>query len=235
MLIQADASGLEWRVLLELAQDQIGISEIVNGENTHSLNQAAFNLPSRLISKKYLFRTIFRGSGYSFANDPDFMHVSSDPGYWDNVNKLFYEKYFTIDECHNKWKELVFNGQPIVGPLGREWSINPFNKYGKINWTVFTNYPVQGTGADVMALARVSFFRRLQKLNLKEILLISSVHDSIVVDAPACHLDLVAKLFFEVFADLQVNIYKLFQYEWKTPLTCEVKYGMNMKEMVKYG
>lgn len=225
----------EWRVLVELAQDQVALDEIINGKDTHSLNQAAFQLPSRLIAKIYLFRTIFRGSGYSFATDPDFMHVSSDSAYWDNVNKLFYEKYFTIDECHSKWKETVFNDQPIVGPLGREWSINPFNKYGKINWTQFTNYPVQGTGADVMALARVSFMIRLKKLGLeKVILLISSVHDSIVVDAPKEYLDLVAKLFYEVFADLQANIYKLFQYEWKTPLACEVKYGPNMKEMTKY-
>lgn len=235
MLISCDAAQLEWRCIVELAQDQVALKEILNNEDTHSLNQVAFSLPSRLIAKIYLFRTIFRGTGYSFANDPDFMHVSSDASYWENINKLFFEKYYGIDECHQKWKETVFNGLPIVGPLGREWLINPINKYGKINWTQFTNYPVQGTGADIMAIARVSFMNRLKKLGLdKVILLISSVHDSIVVDSPRQYLDLVAKLFMEVFADLQKNIYKLFQYEWKTPLACEVKYGMNMRDMVKY-
>lgn len=163
------------------------------------------------------------------------MHVSSDPSFWDNINKLFFEKYYGIDNQHQVWKDTVFNGLPIVGPLGREWSINPFNKYGKINWTQLTNYPVQGTGADVMALARVSFANRLRKLGLSSVvLLISSVHDSIVCDAPKEYLDIVARLFMEVFADLQKNIYKLFQYEWKTPLACEVKYGPNMKEMIKF-
>lgn len=56
MLIQADASQLEFRVAVELSQDQVGIKEILEGQDTHSLNQAAFNLPSRLISKIYLFR-----------------------------------------------------------------------------------------------------------------------------------------------------------------------------------
>ena len=52
MLIQCDASQLEWRTLLELAKDQVGINEILEGEDTHAKNQEAFGLPSRLIAKK---------------------------------------------------------------------------------------------------------------------------------------------------------------------------------------
>jgi hypothetical protein len=235
VIIQCDAAQLEWRTAVELSQDQVGLSEILNGDDTHSLNEKAFELPSRLIAKKYLFRTIFRGSGYSFSIDPDFMHVSSDPAFWDEVGVKFYTKYNGLDKQHNKWKDCVFAGNAIVGPFGRFWKIEPFNKYGKINWTVFTNYPVQGTGADIMALARVSFWKRLVKAGLSTLVkLISSVHDSIVVDAPGYLLDTVAKLFHEVFADLQENIRRVFKYNWKTPLACEVKYGPNMKDMTKY-
>ena len=56
MLIQCDASQLEWRTVLELSRDQVGIDEILKGEDTHSKNQEAFNLPSRLIAKIFLFR-----------------------------------------------------------------------------------------------------------------------------------------------------------------------------------
>jgi len=234
MLVQVDAAQLEWRCALELSQDPVGIQEVLNGEDTHSLNEKAFQLPSRLIAKIYLFRTIFRGSGYSFSIDPDFMHVSNDAAYWENVNKLFYEKYSGLNDCHFKWKDLCLNGLPIVGPLGRYWKIEPINKYGKLNWTVFTNYPVQGTGADVMAIARVSFKRRLDNMGLsKVVLLVSSVHDSIVVDCPSKYLQTVAKLFHEVFRDLPENIERIFGYKWKVPLACEVKYGNNMKDMTK--
>ncbi|HXQ33616.1 MAG TPA: hypothetical protein VN843_06305, partial [Anaerolineales bacterium] len=82
MLVSIDASQLEWRVLVWLAMDPIGIQELNNHDDIHANNQKAFSLPTRLISKKYLFRTIFRGSGWSFANDPDFLHVSNDPAYW---------------------------------------------------------------------------------------------------------------------------------------------------------
>ncbi len=237
MLIQCDASQLEWRVATELSGDTVALSEILNKEDTHSKNQLAFNLPSRLISKIYLFRTIFRGSGFAFANDPEFMHVSSSPKYWDDVNQKFYQKYYGLDNWHKQLAEMVVNGEPIIGPLGRFWNIAMTTDYKgnlKLPWTIFTNYPVQGTAADVMTIARISFFNRLKKLGLEKlVLLVSSVHDSIVVDAPIQYLGKITELFMEVFADLQVNIKKLFNYDWKTPLTCEVKWGMNMKDMEK--
>jgi hypothetical protein len=237
LLIQCDASQLEWRVALELSQDQVGINEVLNKEDTHSKNQVAFKLPSRLISKIYLFRTIFRGSGWSFANDPNFMHVSSSPSYWDAINEKFYEKYYGLDAKHKEWANLVALGSPIISPLGREWSINMgVDKRGQLYlpWTIFTNYPVQGTGADIMTIARISFFKKLKNLGLeKTVLLVSSVHDSIVVDAPSHLLSLIADLFHQTFSDLVPNIKRIFGYDWVVPLACEVKYGPNMKDMVK--
>ena len=222
---------------VELSNDSVALSEILNKEDTHSKNQLAFNLPSRLISKIYLFRTIFRGSGFAFANDPEFMHVSSSPKYWDDVNQKFYQKYYGLDAWHKSLAEKVVAGETIHEPLGRFWNISMTTDWKgqlKLPWTIFTNYPVQGTAADVMSIARISFFNRLKKLGLEKIiLLVSSVHDSIVVDAPKEYLQLVSTLFLEVFRDLPANIKKLFNYDWKTPLTCEVKWGMNMKDMEK--
>ena len=230
MLVSCDAKQLEWRTILELSQDQVGIQEVLEGQDTHELNRVHFELPSRLIAKIYLFRTIFRGQGYSFANDPDFMHVSSSAEYWDGINVKFFNKYKGINECHEKWKELCELNEPIVSPLGREWLLPILNQYGKINWTVFTNYPVQGTGADIMMLARISFVNRARKLKLP-ILWIQTVHDSIVVDAPSEYVQQVVNLFHEVFRDLQANIKKIFGYEWVVPLECECKAGPNMKDM----
>lgn len=237
MLIQADAAQLEWRTAVELSLDPIGLQEILNKEDTHSKNQIAFELPSRLIAKIYLFRTIFRGSGWSFANDPNFMHVSSDPKYWDAVNEKFYSKYSGLDAKHKEWAQQVVNNVPIVGPLGREWPIKmAVDQRGnpKIPWTVLSNYPVQGTGADVMMLARIVFVKRLHMKNWSDkCLVVSSVHDSIVVDAPSQYLQEITNLFHQVFDDLQINIKRAFGYDWKVPLACEVKAGNNMKDMKK--
>jgi DNA polymerase I-like protein with 3'-5' exonuclease and polymerase domains len=166
MLVQCDASQLEWRTVLELSQDPVGLAEVLEGQDTHSLNEKALHLPSRLIAKIFLFRTIFRGSGYSFANDPDFMHVSASPKFWDEMNEKFFVKYKGINTCHQKWKDMVIEGKPIISPLGRSWTISMKRDYKgelKIPWTTLTNYPVQGTGADIMMLVRIMAYKRIKK------------------------------------------------------------------------
>lgn len=235
MLVQVDASQLEWRTLLQLSQDPVGIREVLEKQDAHALNQVAFDLPSRLIAKIYLFRTIFRGSGYAFARDPQFMHVSSDPKFWDNVGEKFYKKYNVIDKCHNDWASLVAKGMPIVGPLGREWLLSNRNSKGElfVPWTTLTNYPVQGTGADIMALARVSFARRLNAAGWP-VILVSTVHDSIVVDCPSEELiQPVVNLFHQVFDDIPLNIKRMFGVDWTVPMSCETKVGINMKDMTQ--
>lgn len=56
MIVSVDAKALEWRTVVEISGDATGLKEIVAGEDAHELNRVAFSLPSRLISKKYLFR-----------------------------------------------------------------------------------------------------------------------------------------------------------------------------------
>lgn len=236
MLFQTDASQLEWRTALALSGDLTGLKEVLNGEDTHALNQAAFNLPSRLIAKIFLFRTIFRGSGWSFANDPDFMHVSSDPRFWDGMNEKFFAKYEGLNNIHKVWADEVVAGRPIVGPMGRSWSISMGrDRHGelKIPWTVLSNYPVQGTGADVMMLARLSARRRIEAAGIP-CLWISTVHDSICLDTHEKYLEQLKTIMDEVFRDIPQNIKALFGYEWTCPLACESKYGLNMKDMKKF-
>lgn len=236
MLVQCDASQLEWRVLLQLAQDEVGIAEILLKEDVHSKNQLAFHLPSRLIAKIFLFRTIYRGSGWSFANDPDFMHVSKDPKFWDAKNEAFFYKYKGIDSTHNKWADMVTNGIPIEGPFGRSWTIGlKWDKWNnlKIPWTTFTNYPVQGTGADVMMFARIMAYKRIKAAKIPA-LFVSTVHDSIVVDTQQQHIQAIADIFNQVFADLPKMFKGVFGYDWIVPMECECKYGMDMKNMKKF-
>ena len=165
------------------------------------------------------------------------MHVSTSASYWDKANEKFYEKYKGLDNKHNEWASLVASGSPIIGPTGRFWNIPMGYDYKgnlKLPWTLFTNYPVQGTAADIMTIARISFMSRLAKKTWGKLcLLVSSVHDSIVVDAPSYLLQEITNLFYQVFDDLAKNVKKLFSYEWEVPLGCEVKFGNNMKEMTK--
>jgi DNA polymerase I-like protein with 3'-5' exonuclease and polymerase domains len=236
MLVGFDLAQLEWRTAVELSGDEVGRAEIVEGQDTHELNRVAFDLPERRVAKFYLFRTIFRGSGFAFANDPDFMHVSTDPGYWDEVNRKFYAKYQQLDEWHKSLARLCGEGQPIVGPTGREWLVLPVRDFRgnlKLPWTVFTNYPVQGTGADVMMLFRLSFWRRFRAAGLHtHCKLIQTVHDSLYIDCPESMVSQVVSTLFGCMDDLVENIRRCFGYDWKTPLSGEVSVGPNQKSMI---
>jgi DNA polymerase-1 len=231
MIVSVDAAQLEWRVAVELSKDEVALSEILRGEDTHDLNRVAFSLPSRLIAKIYLFRTIFRGSGWSFANDNDFMHVSDDPAFWDAVNEKFFKKYYGLDKQHKVWADIVMSGGLLEGPLGRKWKIElGRDRYGniKIPWTTLTNYPVQGTGADIMSIARVSMRNKIRRYKLP-VDLIHTVHDDIKIDCESKYVKDVVELYHQTFDDLPRNIKKMFDYEWKVPLKCECKTGMVMK------
>ncbi len=147
----------------------------------------------------------------------------------------FYKKYSAIDVQHKAWAKSVTSGNTIVIPSGRQYLIEfGRDNFGnlKLPWTVFTNYPNQGLGADVMMLARISFWNRLQKKPWgKYVKLISTVHDSIVADCPDELVQEVCNLFHEVFQSLPSNIRKMWQYNWETPLECEVVVGKNLKDM----
>lgn len=232
MLIQIDAAQLEWRVLAWLAGDSTALREINDGIDFHAENQALFKLPSRLIAKIYLFRTIYRGSGWSFANDSDFMGVSNDPDFWDKLNEQFFRKYKGIDQCHLKWGQIVAARRPIISPFGREWLVD-LKPDGSLPWTVLTNYPVQGTGADIMMIARISLWRRLNALQLTQVLPVSTVHDSIVLDCPTHMVRSIGGLAVDVFNDIPGNVKKMFGIDLPCPFPGEVKVGYNLKDMKK--
>lgn len=160
------------------------------------------------------------------------MHVSTSPKFWDDVGVKFYKKYNGLDTWHKQLAEIVMRREPLITPFGREFLINNRDKNGEIfvPWTVLTNYPVQGTAADIMSIARVSFSNRFKKRGFKG-KIIQTVHDSLVSDLPTEEVEEVTNLYYQVFDDLQKNIKKLFDYDWTVPLACEVKVGKNMLEM----
>jgi len=232
MLLQADATGLEIRIAAFLSQDETLIKELVDELDIHTDNQTRFGLPSRLIAKIFVFRLLYGGSSYSFANDPEFMPISKSEKYWQDVIDAYYDKYKGIKKWHVKLiREAVETGK-VVSPTGREYRFQMYN--GSYKDTQIKNYIVQGTGADIMALARVSFFNRLKKLNYKDCLLVNTVHDSIVLDCKAEYLEIIGQTLHEVFRDIPANFKKLFGSEFNVPMTCEVLYGDNWEEMKEF-
>jgi len=231
MLINADASSLEVNCAAFLSQDPVLMDEILNGLDIHSRNQEAFGLPSRLIAKVLVFRLIYGGTEHSFARDPDFTPVSRSKEYWAKVIDKFYSKYRGLAAWHTKIIQEVTVNSELIMPTGRRFS---FERTERGEWPVTTikNYPVQATGADIMTIARVDFARRFWNRGIDG-KLISTVHDSIVADVAKKDVDTTIQMMYDVFTDIPKNFKRIFGVEYNMPLGCEIKVGMNLKDLEK--
>jgi DNA polymerase I-like protein with 3'-5' exonuclease and polymerase domains len=149
------------------------------------------------------------------------------------VIDAYYNKYEGIGRWHKQIiKEAVETGK-VISPTGREYRFQRFD--GKYRDTQIKNFPVQGTGADIMALARVSFYNRMKKLNYSNCLLVNTVHDSIVldVDVKTVDVDKVIKTMHDVFIDIPENFKRMFGVDWNVPMECEVQIGERWNERFK--
>ena len=235
MIVSVDASALEWLVCAYLSGDLTAHEEITNRVDQHTENQKRFGLPSRLIAKTFVFRLIFGGQAFSYANDPDFTDVSKSEKFWQKVIDEFYTKYYGIAKWHISLMSSATSSGRIRTPTGRFFNFNSTQRNGDLVWErpKIINYPVQGTAADLMSIARVSFFRRFKAAKLTGVL-ISTIHDSIVVDVPTNEVEAVCKLFEDVFRDIPLNYKRIFGVEFPLPCRCEVSYGPNKLDLTTY-
>lgn len=234
MLVNADVKGLEVVVAAELSGDKLLKQEIVNKEDTHQKNQDAFKLPTRIVAKRFKFKLLYGASAYGYANDSDFTDVSRSQKYWQNVIDAYYEKYKGIKDWHELLIETAQRTGRIEIPSGRFFPIAPLvNKWnGGMDWpiTVIKNYPVQGFGADLVMLARLEARKRLRASGL-EYSMVSTIHDSIVVDCPLLLVAEVGRILNDSIEYVPTLCKQVFGYEFSLPLTSEVQYGPNKKDM----
>lgn len=233
MLVNADVKGLEVVVAAELSGDRTLRQEIIDGVDIHEVNRVRFRLPARVIAKIFKFRLIYGGSAYSYAHDPAFMGVSSSEKFWQGIIDEYYEKYQGIRRWHNDLINTAQREGRLEIPSGRFFPIVP--DYSKRNpWphTIIKNYPVQGFGADLVLLARLRAKQLLREYGGLLAVLISTIHDSIVADCPENEVAIVAKLLKQAVDEIPIYCRRVFGYDFTLPMTAEVQYGLNKKEML---
>lgn len=252
-LVNADIKGLEVVVAAELSGDKVLRQEIIDKVDFHEANRDRFKLggksfvegesradyqarkDGRLVAKTLKFRTIYGGSAYSFASDPGMNHVSKSQKFWQNILEEYFAKYIGLKEWHETLIHTAQRDGKLTIPSEREFPISPMvNKWnGSMDWpiTVIKNYPVQGFGADLVMLARLEANRRLRSSGL-EYKLISTIHDSIVADCPSSCVRDVGRILNESIEAVPALCKQVFGYDFSLPLTAEVQYGPNKKDML---
>jgi len=232
MLINIDVSGLEVVCAAFLSQDPVLMDELLTGKDIHTDNQQKFGLPSRLIAKVLKFRILYGGSEYSFAKDPDFTPVSTSKEYWAKAIEAYYTKYKGIKKWHTKIVQEVTTTKKLISPTGRFFTFEPKMGHRGMEWPITTikNYPVQSLGADLVMIARISLYNRMKAGGFKG-KLVSSVHDSMVIDCPDKEVNQLAAIAMASINDVPKNFQKLYGVEFNLPLKAEVLIGPNMADM----
>lgn len=160
------------------------------------------------------------------------MGVSTSEKYWQKVIDEFYDKYNGIQRWHSKLIDTAKREGKLEIPSGRFFPIVPEKTRFGLKWpeTIIKNYPVQGFGADLVMLARLEAFKLLRNAGVKSVL-ISTIHDSIVADCPENEVELVGHILSSAVESIPDLCRSVFGYKFSLPMSAEVQFGPNKKEM----
>jgi DNA polymerase I len=223
VLIDADYSQIELRVLAHLSKDEAMKAVYLNDEDIHSKTaQYIFNeddlgkiTPSMRNSAKTInFSVIYGISAYS---------LSVDLGITRNEAQKYIDEYFETysgvkSYLDNAIEDARKNGyvRSMFGRIRYLNEINSSNFNIRSFWErVAMNAPIQGTAADIIKIAMVNISRALKEGNFKAKLVLQ-VHDELIIDCPAEEKDAVKILLL----DAMLGACRL-----DVPLKAEIKDG----------
>ncbi len=195
VLIDADYSQIELRVLAALADDENMINAFNNNEDIHRTTAAqVFGFPPEMITpelrsraKAVNFGIVYGIGAFSLAKDIGVSKREAQE-YIDGYLRHFsgvasYMNRMIEIAKKNGYAQTLFNRRRYLPEL----SSSNFNlrSFGE---RVARNMPIQGTAADIIKIAMIRVAERLEKENMKSRLILQ-VHDELIVEAPVDEAD----------------------------------------------
>lgn len=227
LLVDADYSQIELRVLASIADDKKMIQAFLDNVDIHSVTASqVFDVPLELMTpeirsraKAVNFGIVYGIGAFSLSKD---IHVSVAEA------KRYIENYLATYSGVNKYmNEVVENAKKngyVSTEFGRrrylpELTASNFNtrSFGE---RVAKNMPIQGTAADIIKIAMNKVSRRLydEKLDAK---LIMQIHDELIIEAK----EEIAPQVAAILKEEMENAVKM-----KVPMLVDVKYAKTWYE-----
>lgn len=190
MLVDADYSQIELRVLAHIADDKAMIEAFQSGVDIHAVTASqVFRVPldevtpqMRRSSKAVNFGIVYGISGFSLANDIG-VSVKQASQYIDN----YLEVYHGVREYMERIKEQAKEEGYVSTLFGRKRWLPELksknNNIRKLGERMALNTPIQGTAADIIKIAMVRVYRRLKAEQMRSRLILQ-VHDELILEAP---------------------------------------------------
>ena len=227
ILVDADYSQIELRLLAHVSGDQAMREAFLSGEDFHTVTAAhVFNVPleqvtpnMRRAAKAVNFGIVYGISAFSLSQDLG-VTVAEAKAYMDAYFSRFPGVKAYMDGVVEKARK-----DGYVETMFRRRRALPEIKASNFNTRSFgervaLNMPIQGAAADIIKLAMVRVFQRLKKEKL-EARLIMQVHDELIVECPEDEAEPVKALLAEEMEGV---------YELAVPLTAEAHSGKNWLE-----
>ncbi len=190
VLIDADYSQIELRILAHMSKDSNMIDAFKNHEDIHAITASQIlNLPINMVTPEMRFRAkavnfgiVYGMSAFSLAEDLKISRYEAQ-----NYINRYLEHYKGVDEYMHKVIDLAKERGYAETMLFRRRYLpeleSPNRVLRSFGERVARNMPIQGSAADIIKIAMINTYKRLKKENLKSKLILQ-VHDELIIEAP---------------------------------------------------
>ena len=227
VLLAADYSQIELRIIASLSEEETMIEAFKNGEDIHASTAAkVFNVPlnevtreQRSNAKTVNFGIIYGVSAFGLSNQTDLSRSEAK-----ELIDTYYETYPKLRNYMSSLVDFARDNGYVETVLKRRRYLKDINSRNAVVRNAAernaVNAPIQGSAADIIKLAMIHIFRRFEKENFKSKMLLQ-VHDELVFDAHKDELEIIKPIIKEEME----NAFKM-----AVPLDVEMGIGQNWLE-----
>jgi len=227
VLLAADYSQIELRIIAALSEEETMIEAFKNGEDIHASTAAkVFNVPinevtreQRSNAKTVNFGIIYGVSAFGLSNQTDLTRKESK-----ELIDLYYETYPKLRNYMAAQVDFARDNGYVETILQRRRYLKDINSRNAIVRGAAernaVNAPIQGSAADIIKIAMINIFRRFENDGFRSKMLLQ-VHDELVFDAHKDELDIIKPI---IKYEME-NAFKMI-----VPLNVEMGIGKNWLE-----
>ena len=203
VLVDADYSQIELRVLAHIAHDENMIKAFQDKEDIHTITASqVFGMPPEMVTplmrsraKAVNFGIVYGIGAFSLSKDINVSRKEAQR-YIDDYLTLYsgvdrYMKEVVEKAKEDGYVETLFHRRRYLPELtASNFNLRAFGE------RVARNMPIQGTAADIIKIAMVRVDRRLKRENMRARLILQ-VHDELIVEAPEDEAEQAARILTE--------------------------------------
>ena len=227
VLLAADYSQIELRIIAALSQEENMMTAFKNGEDIHASTAAkVFNVDIKEVTraqrsnaKTVNFGIVYGVSAFGLSNQTDLNRSEAK-----ELIDTYYETYPKLKAYMSAQVDFAREHGYVETVLGRRRYLKDINSRNAMVRSGAernaVNAPIQGSAADIIKLAMINIHKRFKKENFKSKMLLQ-VHDELVFDAHKEEVEIIKPI---IKYEME-NAFKM-----AVPLDVEVGLGSNWLE-----